>query len=136
MVRSIISLLFMIPFSIITEHCHKHFLICIRISGSDRRRNSLHDEEYFGHKVCRGNIDPCSLLCSENINTGMPRKRPTIPIMDIFCLPLHSRDQTADTTDHHINVYSCTGCFYKLVHNTFICQRIHFQTDICLFSGS
>ena len=55
--------------------------------------------------------------------------------VDIFCLPLHSRDQTADTTDHHINVYSCTGCFYKLVHNTFICQRIHFQTDICLFSG-
>ena len=55
--------------------------------------------------------------------------------MNIFCLSFYSRDQTADTADYHINMYSRAGCFHQLVHNTFICQRVHLQADICLLSG-
>jgi len=54
---------------------------------------------------------------------------------NIFRCIFYARDQTADTADDQINLYSGTGSFDQPVYDLFVSKCVHFQPDISIFSG-
>ena len=56
--------------------------------------------------------------------------------MNIFRLAGNLWNQTADSTDHHIDPYTGTGGFHQFLHDFLIRKRIHLQSNVGRFSCS
>ena len=54
--------------------------------------------------------------------------------LDILCISLNLRNQTADTSDDHLYLYSCLRCFHQFIDDHLICQGIDLDSNISFIS--